>query len=51
MLTETQWQQYEHKTARTGFFVQKRGEPKRETPRVTGNLFLQVEECNPLKSK
>jgi len=26
MLTETQWQQYEHKTARTGFFVQKRGE-------------------------
>lgn len=27
------------------------GEPKRETPRVTGNLFLQVEECNPLKSK
>lgn len=27
------------------------GEPKKADPRVTGNLFLQVEECNPLGSK
>lgn len=26
MLTEQQWEQYERKTARTGFFVQKRGD-------------------------
>lgn len=27
------------------------GEPVKSSPRVTGNLFLQIDECNPLRAK